>query len=97
MAGETLVYDEWDHILVPAPGHGGAFYRVFYGAVSWTRKVEDMVSAVVVFMQNDGTEDFEEAKSRGVIQWHLPAHVLLADFAAVSEATQILVNRNRVS
>jgi hypothetical protein len=94
MENETLVYDEWDHILVPAPGHGGAFYRVFYGSVSWTRKIEDMVAAVVVFMQNDGTEDFQEAKSRGVIQWHLPAHILVADLPRVTQAIQTLSERN---
>jgi len=94
MENETLVYDEWDHILVPAPGHGGAFYRVFYGSVSWTRKIEDMVAAVVVFMQNDGTEDFQEAKSRGVIQWHLPAHIFVADLPRVTQAIQTLSERN---
>lgn len=97
MEGETLVYDEWDRIIIPAPGHGGAFYRVFYGAVSWTRKVEDMVGAVVVLMQDDGTENFEEAKSRGVIRWHLPPHILVDDLPMVAQAMQDIVARNRVA
>ena len=93
MEHETLVYEEWDKILVPAPGHGGAYYRVFYGTVSWTRKTEDMVPAVTILMQDDGTDDFEEAKSKGVIRWHLPAHILVEDLPGVMEAMRVLVEK----
>ncbi len=90
---EATVYEEWDRILVPAPGHGGAYYRVFLGTVSWTRQPEDMAVAVTVLMQDDNTEDFTEAKRKGVIHFQMPAHVLIEDLPAVTRALREMVER----
>jgi len=88
----NLVHEEWGHILVKAKKLPG-YYRVVYGTVNWSGKVEDMLPALVVLIQNDDTEDFDEAKSEGVIYFLRPAHIMAEDIDAVAKAMVELKKR----
>lgn len=91
---EFVVHEEWDRIIVPARGHN-SFYRVSRGTVNWSDEADDLRVAVTIFMQDDATEDFEEAKARGTIWFRKNAHVLAEDVGDVTRAMAELVARAR--
>lgn len=90
MTNSNRVYEEWESILVKSHHGTDIYYRVFNGTVNWNKTSEGMRPALTVLMQYGSTENWEEAKSRGEIDFSMPAHILSEDLSKVLKAIQSL-------